>query len=105
MGFLKTILSVLLAVDKKTAEEIIGNIRPKVEPIVRFMSRLCVFIIFFHCLYKDPSAAFLIAILTYFVGVLETRVDNLEAELNIEKKVNREAYSTERYNPKIERLQ
>jgi len=101
MGFMKTILSLILAVDKNTAGEIAGKIYPKVQTIVKFISRLLLFVTFIYCLYSETAAAILIAVLVYFIVELEMRVNNLEKELEIEKKINREAYSTERYAPKV----
>lgn len=102
MSFMKTILSFILAVDNNTAGEIASSIYPKVQAIAKFIGRLLLFVTFIYCLYSETAAAILIAILVYFIIELEIRVDNLEKELEIEKKINREAYSIERYAPKAQ---
>jgi hypothetical protein len=69
-------------------------------PIINFVMRILVLALFIHCLWNYPSAAIIIGVLTYFIIQLEKRVSVLEKEIEIERRLNREAYSTERYAPR-----
>ena len=97
MKILIKILSVLLGIDSESAKKLAEELFPKVAPVIRFVSRLLVSITFIYCLYSEPAAAILIGILVYFITELEGRVAVLEKELEVERRINREAYSTERY--------
>lgn len=98
MNPLISILSMILGIDKSDAQGVVNEIIPKVTPAFRFLARLTCIIMFVYCLYAYTVAALLIAALAYFIIQLEERVAVLEKEIEIERRLNREAYSTERYS-------
>jgi len=97
MNLLTKALSILLGISSENADGLANEIAPKLEPVIRFISRIFVFAMFIICLYREPEIAILIGILVYFIVSLESRVSMLEKELQVERRLNREAYSTERY--------
>lgn len=95
---LTSMLSMILGINKSEAQGIVNEVIPKITPAFRFLARLICLIMFVYCLYAYTVAAILIAALAYFIIQLEERVAVLEKEIEIERRLNREAYSTERYS-------
>lgn len=97
MNYLINILSMILGTNKEDTKSAVDEMLPEAMPFLRLFARIILFVMFLYCLYKYTIIAVIIAALVYFIIQLEQRVFILEKEIEIERRLNREAYSTERY--------
>lgn len=100
MGIFTEVVQILLGVNEPESKAITDKWLPRLMKLGWHILRIAFVLIFIHCLWAYPSAGVLFVVLMWFIIEAEKRINHLEKELKIERKMNRDSYSTERYSPR-----
>ena len=104
MNIFTDFISILLGTNEEEAKDIANTWYPRLVKLGWHLVRLMFVGIAIHCLWNYPSAGIMLVFLGWFIIESERRIGKLEQQLKIERKINREAYSTERYTrPYVEK--